>query len=238
MPRRDYEDDDRPSRRRYRDDDAHDDRPRPRARRRYEDEEDDYDDDPRPGRRRNSSSAAPLIIAGVAVAVLVLGVAGVGAYLLFRSGPRPAQAPAPAFANGPPPAGGMNLLPPVGPAPPVAPAPGPMIPPALMPVEPGKQVAISNLRVQRGVGGRNELVFDYTFPAGRPIGLYSAVVGEPGGQSATADLHFLDQQGTISLSSFGPFGGTFRSGTTVYIANHTIGRRNVPSPISNTLTLP
>jgi len=236
MPRRDYEDDDRPTRRRSREWDDDDDRPPSRARRRYEDEEDDYDDDPRPGRRRKSSSAAPLIIGGLAVAVLVLGVAGVGAYLLLRSGPRPAQPP-PAFANVPPPAAGMNPMAPVGP-PPAPPPVGPMIPPGLMPVEPGKQVAISNLRVQRGIGGRSELVFDYSFPAGRPIGLYSAVVTEPGGQSATADLHFLEQQGTISLSSFGPFGGNFRSGTKVYISTHAIGFRNVPPPISNTLTLP
>jgi hypothetical protein len=60
---------------------------------------------------------------------------------------------------------------------------------------------------------------------------------EPGSAPATADLHFLDRQGTITLSAFGPFGGNWKSGTQVYVGNH-VGFRNVPGPISNTLTLP
>jgi hypothetical protein len=233
MPRRDYEDDDRPSRRRYRDED--DDRPRPRSRRRYEDEEDDYDDRPR-RRKSGGSNSLPLILIGLGAAFVVLLLVGFVGYFFLRPARPAQQAPPPQWAGMPPPP--VNPMPMVPPAGPGGPPTAPLIPPGLMPVEPGKQVAISNLRVQRGIGGRSELVFDYSFAAGRPIGLYSAVVTEPGGQSATADLHFLDQQGTISLSSFGPFGGNFRSGTKVYISTHAIGIRNVPPPISNTLTLP
>jgi hypothetical protein len=232
MPRRDYEDD-RPSRRRYRDEDD-DDLPRPRSRRRYED--DDYNDRPR-RRKSGGSNSLPLILILIALGAgsVLLLLVGVGGYIYLRPARPAQQAPAPQWAGMPPPGNPMPMNPPAGPG---GPPPAPIIPPALMPVEPGKQVAISNLRVQRGIGGRSELVFNYTFAAGRPIGLYTAVVTEPGGQPATADLHFLEQSGTISLSSFGPFGGTFRSGTTVYIGNHAIGFRNLPAPISNTLTLP
>jgi len=232
MPRRDYEDD-RPSRRRYRDDDD-DDRPRPRSRRRYEDEDDDYDDRPR-RRKSGGSNSLPLILIGLGAGFVVLLLVGVGGYFVLRPARPAQQAPPPQWAGMQPPGNPMPMVPPPGPA---GPPPAPIIPPALMPVEPGKKVAISNLRVQRGIGGRSELVFDYSFAAGRPIGLYTAVVTEPGGQPATADLHFLEQSGTISLSSFGPFGGNFRTGTTVFIGNHAIGLRNIPTPISNTLTLP
>jgi hypothetical protein len=224
MPRRNYDDDD----------DDFDDRPRPRTRRRYEDDDEDYD--PRPGRRQGSSGSnvAIIVIAVAAGGGLLLVLAGFGAYFALRS--RPVAAPVvvnnpvpPPVIAPPPPVIGAPALP-VIPGMPVVPGPG--IPAA------GNQIAISNLRTQRGFAGRTELVFDYTFPAGRAIGLYTAVVTEPGGQPATADLHFLNQQGAISLRAFGPGGGNFRSGTQVYVGNHAIGLRNIPSPISNTLTLP
>jgi hypothetical protein len=221
MPRRDYDDDD------------FDDRPRPRTRRQYEDDDEEYD--PRPRRRQGSSGSnvAIIIIAVVIGGVVLLGLAGVGAYFALRS--KPVAGPVAVNNPGPPP---VIAPPPVigAPAAPVIPGmpgmPGPGIPAA------GNQATISNLRIQRGLGGRNELVFEYNFPGGRPVGIYSAVVTQPGGQPATATLTITDQQGTISLRPFGPFGANFPSGTTVYLAKHAGGIRNVPPAISNSLTLP
>jgi hypothetical protein len=224
MPRRDFDDDD-------------DDRPRPRPRRRYEDDEDDYYEPPRRRRRPPAKSNPVPLIVGLAIGgVFLLSAISIGAYFVVRAANRPAP---PAMANaGAPPINNMPGLP-VGPAPPGPPAVGMPGGPGL-PAAPGNwQVTISNLRVQAGFAGRSELAFDYQFANGRPIGAWlTAVITEPGGQQSTADLHFLEQQGTISLRSFGPFGGNFASGTRVFIANHVIGIHNNPSPISNTLTLP
>jgi hypothetical protein len=225
MPRRDYDDDD-----------DFDDRPHPRTRRRYDDDDDD-DYDPRPHRRRRAanSNVAPLIIGLVVGGVVLLGVAGTVGYLAFRAAPKPmpvANAGAPPIVAPMGPNNGAMI--PGGPG-----APAPIAPLPGMPGAAGiQQVTISNLRVQRGIAGRTELVFDYQFLGGRPIGIFSAVVIGPGGTSGTATIHMHDEQGTISLSQFGPFGGNFQSGTKVYLSNHAIGIGNTPPPISNTLTLP
>ena len=242
MPRRDYDeyDDDRPRRSYRRDPD--DDRPRPSSRR-Y-DEADDYDDRP-PHRRGKSSSPAPVILAVVGIAFLFLIGAAVVGFLVFRSAAKPNPAPAPAWAGGPPPPQ-MPMGPQFGPPPGMG---GPAMPPGMpvpapppTPAPQGNEVTISNLKLQRGFAGRNELVFDYKFHRGRPIGLsYVAVVTQPDGQQATADLHVFDQEGTLSLREFGPFGGNFPSRTTVYIGKRQFGPRlgvPAPPPISNTLTLP
>jgi hypothetical protein len=247
MPRRDYEDDDLPRPRR-RDPYDDDDRPRPRSRR--HDEEDDYDDDPRP--RRRQSNPAPIILAVVGGGLLLLVAVVVAGILVFRASARPAPPPNPppmAWGGGPPPAmapmrpeipqGGPPFGPPGVGGPPMPPAPPGMAP---RPPAQGNEVTISNLRLERGFAGRNELLFDYEFTRGRPFGLdYVAVVIDPKGEHATTDLHFLEQKNTIRLQEFGPFGGNFPSGTKVYIGKRQFGPRfnaPAPSPISNTLTLP
>jgi hypothetical protein len=240
MPRRDYEDDDRP--RRPRRDPDEDDRPRPRSRR-Y-DEEDDYDDDPRP-RRRRQSNPAPIILAGLGVAFLLLVGVVFGAVFLFRSSPRQnPQAPPPQWAGMPPP-----QMAPMGPMMGPQGVPGmpgvPGGPPAGAPAPAvqGTEAAISNIR-RGGFGAKQSLDFDYRFNNGRPFpgGItYVAVVTEPGQQPEVVEFHgFIEQSGTMSVEAFA-FGGrnAFPSGTTVYMGKRQFGPRGgIPAAISNTLTLP
>ncbi|HEX3148224.1 MAG TPA: hypothetical protein VHR66_09070 [Gemmataceae bacterium] len=244
MPRRDYYDDD------------DDDRPRTRSRRRFDDDDDDYYDDPRSRRKSSSggSNQAPIIIGVIAGVFVLIALGGFGAYLALRS--RPAQQPQPQFVvNNPPPMVNMNPMAPVGPMGPGGPAmaggPGmpaapempnfPNVPaPAAPGIGAGNQATISNLRLGRfGPGG--SLEFDYKFPNGRPIGGTDivAVVKEPGQADVSiARFNFIfDQQGTMTVESFGRMGRGFQRGTTVYLGRQTFGMRGTPTPISNTLTL-